>query len=333
MKAMLLRACITFMVPALLLVTVTGHAAVTGTVSDIQRLDITFENPDRSTVVEMLSSVILDDITIDGTRVTEFSALAWDEDENILYAVSDNGYLLHLRPVLDKGELSDVKLIEGYPLLDSQGNPLRGKLADSEGIAVRNERNNIPGDTELYISFERVPRIIQYSNRGRYIQQIPLPAALARIENYRGENRSLESLLYHDTLGLLTGPELPLEKDSPGQLVVYSLDGHLWRVLAHDHVHGALVDLAAMDGGRIMLLERAYNGPLEGIIITLHCLDPYDQRMTSEIASLQSGGPMFNENFEGLAHLGNGRYLMISDDNNHPLMQTRLVYFRLIPAD
>lgn len=325
---MLLRALITIVFPALLLVTVTSHTAHAGSVARMQALHVEPANPEHTGGIRVLAAAVLDDIIIDGTAITDLSALAWDEDEHILFAVSDNGYLLHLQPVFNAGELVDVLFVDGYRLLDEQGKPLQGKLADSEGIAIKNERNKIHGDTELFISFERVPRIIQYSPRGEYIKPLSLPPELTSIENYRGENYSLESLLYHESLGFLTGPEFPLQQDSPGQLVVYALDGRLWRILAQDPVEGALVGLAAMREGRVMLLERAYRGAFPGFVVTLHSLDPDDHRMTTKIHTLRAGSG-FNENFEGLTLIRDDHYMMISDDNNHPLKQTKLVYFRL----
>jgi len=331
---MLLRASIILVVPAILLATVTSHMAYAGSVASMQALHITTPARQEHTGgIRLLAAAILEDIIIDGTEVTDLSALAWDEDEHILFTVSDNGYLLHLQPVFNAGELVDVLFLDGYRLLDKQGNPLQGKLADSEGIAIKNERNKIRGDTELFISFERAPRIIQYSPRGEYIKPLSLPSILTSIENYRGENYSLESLMYHESLGFLTGPEYPLQKDSPGQLVVYALDGLLWRVLAHDPGEGALVELAAMREGRIMLLERAYKGAFPGFVVTLHSLDPNDHRMTTTIHTLRAGEPGFNENFEGLTLIRDDHYMMVSDDNNHPLKQTMLIYFRLNTPD
>lgn len=330
---MLLRAFIILVVSALLLVTMTSHRAYAGSVARMQPLHTTPSRPENTGGIQLLAVAVLDDVIIDGTAVSDLSALAWDEDEHILFAVSDNGYLLHLQPVFNAGELVDILFVDGYRLLDEQGKPLQGKLADSEGIAIKNERNKIRGDTELFISFERVPRIIQYSQRGEFINPVLLPPVLRQIENYRGENYSLESLLYHESLGLLTGPELPLQTDSPGQLVIYALDGRLWRILAHDPADGALVELAAMGGGRILVLERAYKGAFLGLVVTLHCLDPDDHRMTTQIHTLRANEPGFNENFEGLTLIRDGHYMMISDDNNHPLKQTMLVYFRLNTPD
>lgn len=333
MKLMLLRTFTTIVAPALLLVIVTSHTVYAGPVARMQAIHATNVKPENADGIRFLAAAVLDDIIIDGVAVTDLSALAWDEDEVILFAISDNGYLLHLRPVFNAGELVDVYFLKGYRLLDEQGKPLPGKLADSEGIAIKNERNNIHGDTEIFISFERVPRIIQYSTQGEYIKPLSLPPVLTFIDNYRGKNFSLESLLYHESLGFLTGPEFPLRQDSPGQLVVYALDGRLWRMPAHDPRDGALVELAAMQEGRIMLLERAYKGAFRGFIVTLHCLDTADHRMTTTIHTLRAGEPGFNENFEGLTMIRDNHYMMISDDNNHPLKQTMLVYFRLNTPD
>ncbi|MCK5431582.1 MAG: hypothetical protein KAJ03_02500, partial [Gammaproteobacteria bacterium] len=67
----------------------------------------------------------LSNFTINGLKVSELSDLAWDADEELLYALSDNGYLLSFRPVFNEGRLIDILIINGLPLRDDKGKKLR----------------------------------------------------------------------------------------------------------------------------------------------------------------------------------------------------------------
>ncbi|MCG8324752.1 MAG: esterase-like activity of phytase family protein, partial [Thiotrichales bacterium] len=80
---------------------------------------------------QILGVIELRNVSLAGVIVSEFSGLAWDQDEQLLYAVSDQGYLVHLRPVLESGYLVDVDLVHIVKLADHSGAPLENELADS----------------------------------------------------------------------------------------------------------------------------------------------------------------------------------------------------------
>ena len=65
-------------------------------------------------------------------------------------------------------------------LLDEQGRPLRGSRSDSEGLAVRNGRNQRSGDSTLLVSFERHPRILEFSPDGTLGKTHSLPTPFGR---------------------------------------------------------------------------------------------------------------------------------------------------------
>ncbi|HDN27334.1 MAG TPA: hypothetical protein ENG03_09615 [Thioploca sp.] len=94
---------------------------------------------------------------INGIPLAELSGLAWDEDEGLLYAVSDGGSLFHLRPVITDNTLTNVKAVSAYWLLNQKGERLQS--ADSEGLAILNGNNGVAGDSELVISFEHPPKM------------------------------------------------------------------------------------------------------------------------------------------------------------------------------
>src|SRR5690606_10636385 len=121
-------------------------------IADIGQYTTVYSSPDSRYEFTLLAIANLSNVTIDGYKIHELSGLAWDEDEGLLYALSDNGYVLHLRPVFDNGKLVDVLFINGYSLQDKNKRPLRYKESDSEGISVKNGNNSNPGDSRLIVS-------------------------------------------------------------------------------------------------------------------------------------------------------------------------------------
>ena len=116
--------------------------------------------------VRLLGALKLDSIRIDDVLLGGLSALGWDHDEQVLYALSDYGYIFHLRLEFDEQDLlRDAHVLAVHALLDARGKALRGRLADSEGLVVRYGNNGKANDSQLAISFERRPRIVRFDPR------------------------------------------------------------------------------------------------------------------------------------------------------------------------
>ena len=270
----------------------------------------------------------LSNITINGSKISELSDLAWDRDEKLLYALSDNGHLLSFKPVFKNNKFDDLLMVNGISLHDDKGKKLRWKNSDSEGLTLINSNNNIQGDTQYVVSFERFPRVVQYNQEGFIEKQLEIPEKLRNISNYRSENKSLESVLFHDQLGLIIGTEYSLKGEDKTQLGFYTLDGNFWSFPAHFH-DGALTSLATAKDNDLLALERVYGGFFSGIKVALHHLRITGDHVEDKVIALflPSEG-FFNDNFEGLERHKDDFYFMISDDNNHPAKRTVLIYFK-----
>ena len=281
-------------------------------------------------VIRLHATATLSNITLNGLKIAELSGLAWDQDENLLYALSDNGHILHMRPVFSGHVLQDIRLEAGYRLLDENGKPLKYKQADSEGLAIENDTNGKHGDTRLIVSFERVPRLICYKTDGTFAAPVTLPPGLADVARYRSENKALEAVTVHPAFGILTGTEAPLRDAESGTLNIYSLHGDHWSFPAHNKTNGALVDMVTLPDGKIIALERVYEGLFSGIQTTLHRIILDGKHIQADwIHTFTPEEGLFNDNFEGITHLGENYFMMVSDDNNHPLKRTMLVYFEI----
>jgi hypothetical protein len=270
--------------------------------------------------------------SVNDVRFSGLSGLAWDEDENILYALGDHGVLFHLRPILRNGQLTDVTLLHVAPLIDPRTRrPVRWKRSDSEGLDILNGRNGKKGDAELLVSFEHEPRIVRYRPDGTHISDVPLPSVLREIKRYRGGNKMLESVCMHPREGILTAPELPLDNVT-GAARLYRMDGSSWRFPAS---RGGIVALECLPDGDVLVMERDYSILSLHWVVTLRRLrlppgTPSDTLLTDEsVAVLDSDQGMHIDNIEGLARHHGNRFFMVSDDNDVFVQRTLLIYFEL----
>jgi len=286
----------------------------------------------QSAFIDVLCSKGLKLTDLRGQDVTELSGLSWDEDEKILYAIGDEGRLYHLELIIKGSNIKSVKVISDYPFEDKQGNPLTEKWRDTEGLSSQYHNNSITGDTELVVSFEGKSRVVRYTPKGVYIAEVKLPAKLWNKKNYRSKNKGLESVTVHPEEGIITAAEFPLKGKIESLQTLYASSGKSWDFTMASAKGSAVTGLEVLSNGNMLVLERAWAGIGNPIVITLaevlltecksgeHC-------NVRELASLSSADGWMLDNFEGLAHYRDNLYLMISDDNDKKFQTTVLVLF------
>lgn len=288
--------------------------------------------------VRLLGALRLANAKINNLRLCGLSGLAWDEDEGLLYAISDLGGLFHLRPEFDaQGYLTGIQSVAAYPLRDELGRPVRAPYDDAEGLTLRNGDNQQAGDSELLISFEVKPRIVRYSPTGLWRGEERLPTPLRDLRNYSKSNQALEAVTLDPHWGVLIGTEAPLRQDPPGQIRIFQLDGRFWRYPLSNAPKSALVAMEALPEGGLLTLERAFVAPLRPLIISLRqtrLLARGDAPLqVTDVAVFDSSQGWLTDNFEGLTRYRDRRFFMVSDDNCSAWQSTLLVYFEWLPTD
>lgn len=267
-----------------------------------------------------------------GTAITGISALAWDGDERLLYALTDNGVLHHLRPGFDRDRrLVSVTLVATHTLGDGSGERLEKKQRDSEGMFVLNADNGVSGDTELVISFEKTPRIMRYTPRGEYLSAYVLPTRLRDADAYSSDNQMLEAVTLHPDKGILTMAQRPM-KGRRTQLL-HALSGESWEYLMENDKGNGVTAMEALPDGRIIFMERAWHSLLSPLIVTLKegRFNSAGKLEVKVLARLDSSKGWTLDNFEGLTRHQGKRFFMVSDDNKAMLQRTLLFYFELEP--
>lgn len=311
-------------------------ATLDGQTSAEARLSEQFSFGEPFMGIRVLDAKRLAFVRIDGLAMVELSGLAWDQDEQVLYALSDHGRVFHIRLDFSDDKLNEVEFIAAFALRDPQGKALRGTSADSEGIALKNHRNGQPGDSELVISFEREPRVQSFSPQGHWQSTFALPETLSNPNGYRSRNKALEGLAVHPRFGVLVAPEWPLQTSGNDTLHVTALSGGAWVFPRYAAPKSGLVAMEALEDGSLLTLERSFVSIFQPLIVALRrsrplsapgASDPLPMRDVAVFNSFKGSRP---DNFEGLTLLEGTRFLMVSDDNQSALQQTILLYFELL---
>lgn len=264
----------------------------------------------------------------------EFSGLGWDHDEDTLIILSDRGFLIHTKPIFANGQLIDLKMMSYHHLHDENGKKLKHTAADSEGLALINSKNNIIGDTELIISFERQPRVIRYATDGTFIADEPLNNELSDIKNYASANKALEAITIHKQFNIITGPERPLKNNPDNLLSLHTLNKKAWYFTPANEDYGSLVGLTTLPDNRLVALERIFSSIFGGVSNAIHLITlGQDSIKAKKIASIDPSTSYFNDNFEGITWHEKNRFFIISDDNDNIFQKSLLVYFEIPDLD
>lgn len=319
---------------ALLVCTLLAGIATADEISTPINLSPTHANGDRYMSVRILGGLKLSRKADGGQKLRELSGLAWDTDQQLLYAVSDNGYLVHFRPTFADGILRSVALMAIHWLRDADGNLLDKSATDSEGLDIINHRNGVQGDSELIVSFEGDPRIIRYRPNGAFVERYRLPTGLNDIKDYRSDNSGLEGVMLHPKLGMLMAPEKPLSSSNQQVFTIYGLNKDHWQFEPMDREHSSLVDIEAGPDGSILVLERTFINIFKPVIFAVRRLSVDGKKNgkvpVEDLFVLRTDEDWLLDNFEGLAHHENNRYFMVSDDEGNIIQKTLLVYFEIL---
>lgn len=250
---------------------------------------------------------------VDGLRIEELSGLAWDADEQLLYAVSDQGAVFQFRIEHKGGSLTKVTPVAGKPLR-KDANGTIGAF-NAEGLTLRNAANGVRGDSELVVSLEGdPPQLMRFRPDGFALGALPVPAPANDPAHYRKRGRGLESVTLLADGSVLTAPESPLLGADQAVHTVYA-EGHQWRI-PRVTPDSRLKAMERLRSGGLLVLERSKMGSKSQLQASLREVDLSDcgeavSCKASPIVSL----PVGSDNFEGMALLEGERAVLLVSDN------------------
>lgn len=325
-----------FIITRLLIVTVILLFSGTAFASHPFKLSVNHNPGDIFQGIRLLGTLDISQDHFNGAPLDGLSGLGWDEDEQLLYAISDKGFIVHLKPQFSGEVLTGVSVENRLPLTDMKKHPLHGSWGDAEGLTLINHRNGKQGDTTLLISFEGQPRVAEYSPQGEWIANVKLPHGPSK-KDFRAPNYSLEAITLDPTQGLLLAAEYPKQaKQLDTQ--IYSRKGDRWSILRPQDPKSAITEIESLNDGSVLMLERSFESLFHPIVISLRktwltpgCLTSKATHCRTQlIARLSSAEGWAVDNFEGLTRHRGNHYFMVSDNNNSWLQRSLLSYFEIL---
>jgi len=297
----------------------------------VHNVDISSEHSQKTFMgIKILDQKHLAYKKIEGIKFAEISDLSYDLKTNILYLLSDKGLLYSFSSTFSS-KIDTLVPLKARKLKNKRGKRFKKWKRDSEGLSLDDKGR-------LLISFEGKAKIAWFhknsSMMGQLIKKYTLPKALKNEKNYRSINKSLESLTFHKTYGILTAAEWPLKKWDKKRQTIYSLQGKKWQFKAEDEDRSGIVAMEVMDDGAILVMERSYTGLLKPLVVTLKKVYLNKSKnglcKTKVLAKMSTHKGWNIDNFEGLTRISKNRYLMVSDDGDNFFQKTLLIYFEVI---
>ncbi|WML86752.1 esterase-like activity of phytase family protein [Thiothrix subterranea] len=283
-------------------------------------------------VLEVQNSLVIPPHTVNGVKISELSGLAWDQDEQLLYAISDKGAIFHFKLDIQGKRLTAAEAVYAANLMDKDGERIKKGRRDSEGLTLMNANNGKTGDSQLVIAFEGIPRIIRFTPQGRAIKNISLPAELDDKNAYQHGNDSLESVTFHPRYGFITAPEMPLKGQPRNLHTLYSTKGQQWSFMAYPAKNSGISAMEVLPNGNLLVMERAWSGFPNPLVVSLRYLD-FQQCSKDQACTLQNlkvfSNHLLVDNYEGLTHIQGNQYVMVGDDGNEDFLPTTLTLFTL----
>ncbi len=266
-----------------------------------------------------------------GNKVEELSGLAWDADERLLYAVSDDGILFHIRFAGNLGPGLKAAVVKAVTLDGGKAN-----LRNAEGLESINGANGIKGDGRLLVAFEDGPALQVHAPDGSLVQAVAVPLPLQDAAHYQTSNDGIESVAIGDEQGVIVAPELPLLSLPLDQHTIYGSRG---RTINFERMQGALAPtgrikaLSLTAGEELFVLERHRDdATLEYVSVIRqigHCRGGGAEHCTA-LTFADPGQSLRGLPFEGMAFLDPATAVIAADikksEGNTVLLVIRLTH-------
>jgi uncharacterized protein YjiK len=259
--------------------------------------------------VQVLDVVILGESRVAGEKVGEFSALVFDQNSQTLFAISDRGYIATLAVDLAGDRFARVAVTALHVLSGPDGAPILEGTFNPEAAAM------LP-DGAIAIVDETAARLAAFDATGQWLRDEALPETVRDVTLQASDKDGIEALAWTPVTGFVAMTEEPQLGQPRHVHVAHTAEGRDWVI---DATGPESVSIKAMEsvGDQFFVLERTRNNQTDALTPYLRILDRADCQAATTCTGRRLSinlGDLVDADFEGLVHLGNGRFLMVSDD-------------------
>lgn len=262
-----------------------------------------------SQTVRVLDHLVMGETRIAGEKIGEFSALVATPDGNGLIAISDRGYLARLIVTIDGEDLTAVEVVAVHVLTRPDGRALRDDDFSPEAAAV------LP-DGSIAIVDETTASLKVFDVAGTWLRDDLLPEALRDVARQASDKDGVEALAWTAATGFVAMTEEPQQGFARNDHTIRSTLAGDWAMTVNGPESVSIKGMEVADG-RLFIMERTRDDATDALRPFLRILDlgacqsAQTCRGTSHPVLIPG---IEDADFEGIATLGEGRFLLVSDD-------------------
>lgn len=267
---------------------------------------------------------VLSSDDIGGQRPDELSGLAWDPADARLYAVSDRGRLFTFAVGIERGLIASLVPLTGT-LIGGARKP------NAEALWLRHGNEGRLSENELVLADEAGIDALIIDCKGQLKGTEPLPQALRDRERWHNASSGVEALAWHGRHGLMAAPQRPLRGSPPGVHHVYAGSGQVWAFTAYPGGRSSIKAVELVDDGRLLVLEKIKQGDAHLTVLRELRLDrcAREAPCNAPAAQLKHSKILPDDNFEGMACVGNDLCLLVTDSGGSSSGRTLLALVQL----
>jgi len=256
-------------------------------------------------------------------KAREMSGIAWDNDEQILYGISDDGYIVHMKlSISENNILKDIEILATYKLKDESGNDRKEPDADAEGITLDNANNNIKGDTILNLVLDKPARAERFSNTGKYIESLELPGRLKELS--LNQAFEINAVAGNSESGYIF---LTKERVADKSHLLFMNADEEHEITLDNNASINIVGADYLEDDGLYILDRNYISIWQPVIYCIRHIDK--NRRIKDIACFNRKDGWELDNFETITHYKDKYFFIMSDDEENFFQKTLLVMFKI----
>ena len=281
----------------------------------------------RAETVQVLDQLTLGETRLDGEKIGEFSAMVRDPVGGGVLAISDRGYIAEIALEIADDRIVRLEPVAVHVLTAADGTPMRDADFNPEGATLLE-------DGSIAIVDEAGPTLAVFDRAGKWLRDEALPLAVQDAAKQASDKDGIEAMSWTAETGFLAMTEEP-QLAQPRHL--HTLHATLTDPAQITVPGNESVSIKSMEvaGDRLFILERTRDDVTDALTPWLRIVDPKDCPVTAPCTGLQLPIPVegiTDADFEGLAALGDGLFLMVSDDKIDGDLRSVFVLMRVTEA-
>jgi Esterase-like activity of phytase len=278
----------------------------------------------KAETLQVLDHLVLGETKLDGEKIGEFSAMVRDPSGGGVLAISDRGYIAEFAIDTTGDRLARLELKSVHVLTNPDGKEMRDLDFNPEGATVLE-------DGTIAIVDENGPSLAVFDRTGKWLRDEALPEPLRDAAKQVNENDGVESLGWTAASGFVATTEAPhLGQPNNLHTLHTTLAGSFQILVPGTEV--VSIKSIEVAGPRLFILERTRDAeevvtwPWLRIVDLPECLQAKACVGQQHPISVEG---ITDADFEGLAALGDGLFLMVSDDKIDGDLRSVFVLFRI----